>query len=391
MEIDLENIKDRILFHSEYVKSVDMVMRDGYPHAIIYPNFKTLQEKNIINIESEIRWYGVELYNMEVEQNHKIRSYEIVSDELEAMDEPKDEVYATLKNYISKVTKETIHPSSHLELDLGFDSLDYVELFIFIQQSFGVEIDEVTFAKMMRVDALYNYIDEHKKVLKSLEVDWDEVLKEDIDEKLIYSPFIMFFYKTVLFPFFKLYLGMELKGVQNIPKSPCIIAPNHQSMLDGFLIESTLPYKILKRSFFLAYKQVFGTDLLKPIATYGQSILIDANEDLKHTMQYCALPLKEGNNLVIFPEGARTRDRELLEFRPFFAMLSKTFNLPIVPVVIDGSFEALESGKILPRPKKVKVTYLKPIQPENLSYEELSQKVKTAIAQEMIKHPIKAG
>jgi long-chain acyl-CoA synthetase len=108
-------------------------------------------------------------------------------------------------------------------------------------------------------------------------------------------------------------------------------------------------------------------------------------------MQYCALPLKVGNNLVIFPEGARTRDRELLEFRPFFAMLSKTFNLPIVPVVIDGSFEALESGKILPRPKKVKVTYLKPIQPENLSYEELSQKVKTAIAQEMIKHPIKAG
>jgi len=181
---------------------------------------------------------------------------------------------------------------------------------------------------------------------------------------------------------------MELNGTDNIPSTPCIIAPTHQSMLDGFLIEATLPYKILKRSFFLAYKQVFGTDLLKPIATYGQSILIDANEDLKHTMQYCALPLKEGNNLVIFPEGARSRDRKLLEFRPFFAMLSKTFNLPIVPVVIDGSFEALGSGKVFPRPKKVKVTYLKPIMPESMSYDEITKKVKRAIEEEIRKNPL---
>jgi len=105
-------------------------------------------------------------------------------------------------------------------------------------------------------------------------------------------------------------------------------------------------------------------------------------------MQYCALPLKEGNNLVIFPEGARTRNRELLEFRPFFAMLAKTFNLPIVPVVIDGSFEALQTGKVLPSLKKIKITYLKPIHPDGLTYHEITMNVKEAIESEMKRNPV---
>ncbi len=386
--MDLKKIEDRILFHSAYVKKVEVIMRNNSPYAVIYPNFEVLQDKNIINIESEIRWYGVELYNMEVDEAQKIRGYEIVSDEIVVLQEPNDETYRVLKSYMATLTQVKICPSSHIELDLGLDSLDYVELFIFLDKSFGIEIDEATFSKVMTMQSLYEYIKEHQSHLDYTTFEWHEVLQENIDEKLIYSPFIMFMYKTILLPLFKLYFRMELKGTDNIPTTPCIIAPTHQSMLDGFLIEATLPYKILKQSFFLAYKQVFGTDLLKPIATYGQSILIDANEDLKHTMKYCALPIKEGNNLVIFPEGARTRDRKLLEFRPFFAMLSKTFNVPIVPVVIDGSFEALQSGKILPRPSKVKVTYLKPIYPDGLSYDELTSKVKEVIEKEMKKNPL---
>ncbi|MEA3330593.1 MAG: 1-acyl-sn-glycerol-3-phosphate acyltransferase, partial [Campylobacterota bacterium] len=318
------------------MKKVKVVMRDNYPFATIYPNFEALKEANIINIESEIRWYGVELYNMEVDDVQKIHGYEIISDEIVVLEEPDDEVFRVLKSYISTLTQKKISLSSHIELDLGLDSLAYVELFIFVEKSFGVEIDEVIFSKIMTIKALYKYIKKRQKYINLTAVKWDEVLQEDIEEKLIYSPFIMFLYKIILFPLFKLYFRMEVIGTDNIPSSSCIIAPTHQSMLDGFIIEVTLPYKIVKNSFFLAYKQVFGTKLLKPMAKYGQGILIDANENLKHTMQYCALPLKEGNNLVIFPEGARTRDRKLLEFRVFFAMLSKTFSLPIVPVIVDG-------------------------------------------------------
>jgi long-chain acyl-CoA synthetase len=307
-----------------------------------------------------------------------------ISDE----DEPKDKIYTTLKSYISTITKNKIMPSSHLELDLGLDSLNYVELFVFMEQSFGIKIDEAVFSGLMNVKSLYMYILENSLHVDFVKPDWEKILDEKIDEKLVYSPIIMSAYKTVLFPLFKLYFRLEVVGVENIPSYPCIIAPSHQSMLDGFLIESILPYKVLKKSFFLAYKQVFGTTLLEPISKHGQSILIDANVDLKHTMQLCALPLREGNNLVIFPEGARTRDRKLLEFRPFFAMLSKTFNIPILPVVIDGSYEALQTGKIVPRPKKIRVTFLKPIFPEGFDSTELAKITRDAIESELKRNPI---
>jgi long-chain acyl-CoA synthetase len=404
--MNLHDIQERILILCPFVKEIVVTIHNGHPFALIYPNFQTLKSSYIINIESEIRWYGVELYNMEVKESEKVRGYliskyplpktdsgEFDTADIEDIilnqdtkntknittDEPSDNLYQTIKLQLSTLSTETITPSSHLELDLRLDSLDYVELFVFIEHSYGVKIDEKLFSRLMTMQELYEYIKDHKEYITPTKIKWENILNEEHHEKLIFSPFIMFTYKTLLLPFFKLFFRLEIKGVENVPKSSCIIAPTHQSMLDGFLIEATLPYSILKNTFFLAFKQVFGTKLLHPIATYGQSILIDANINLKETMQHASLPLKKKKNLVIFPEGARTRDRKLLEFRPFFAMLSKTHNVPIVPVIIDGSFEALPSGKIFPRPRKVKLTYLKPIYPDDMSYDELTKLVKKTI------------
>ncbi|MBU1657547.1 1-acyl-sn-glycerol-3-phosphate acyltransferase, partial [bacterium] len=134
------------------------------------------------------------------------------------------------------------------------------------------------------------------------------------------------------------------------------------------------------------FEAVFGTKYLRPVSKHGQTLLIDANNNLLRSMRRSALPLKEGKNLVIFPEGARTRDRKLLEFRPFFAMLSKTYNVPIVPTLIDGSFEALQAGKLFPRPAKIKIRYLEPIYPENLSWQTINQRVREAIENDIKKN-----
>jgi len=388
--MDLRSIEKRILALSSFVKDIEVSRKNGILVAKIKPNLQTLKESKIINIESEIRWYAIELYNMEVSKENKIISYEILysNSQNDEQVEPSDDVYRLLKEYLATLSKAKIKLSSHIELDLGLDSLEYVELFIFIENSFGVEIDEKIFSQIMTMDALYSYVNERATKVKRSRQDFEEFLKEPIAEKLVYSPFIVFFYKTLMLPIFKLYFRLATKGMQNIPEMPCIIAPSHQSMLDGFLILATLPYSILKRSFFLSYKQVFGKGIFRPLAVHGQNILIDANEDLKGTMQYAALPLRKNGNLVIFPEGARTRDRELLEFRPFFAILSKTFNLPVVPVVIDGSFEALESGSLFPLPKKINVTYLEPIYPQKFSVEEITKMTKEAIVNEMELHPV---
>ncbi|MCK9492577.1 MAG: 1-acyl-sn-glycerol-3-phosphate acyltransferase [Sulfurimonas sp.] len=379
--MNFKNIEQKVLSLCPYIKEIFIEKKDGKLFATIVPNFETLKSANIINIESEIRWYGVELYNLEAQESQKILGYEILKEVQNERKErePNDEIYQSLKSFLYKMSQKQVRSNSHLELDLGLDSLDYVELFVFIEQSYGVYIDEKIFSHAMVLKDLYSYIKSHKAFVKPSRVDWGDILNEEKDDKLIFSPINMFLYKTLLYPLFRLYFSLEVKGIENIPKGSCIIAPNHQSMLDGFLIESTLPYSVLKNTFFLAFTQVFGTKLLHPIATYGQTILIDANIDLKDTMQRAALPLKMGKNLVIFPEGARTRDRKLLEFRPFFAMLSSIHSVPIVPVIIDGSFEALPSGKLFPRPKKIKLQYLEPIYPKDMSYDELTQLVKSSI------------
>ncbi len=382
--MDLNLIRKKLLSISPFVKDAEIVERNGSAFALIHPNFEKLKKANVINVESEIRWYSVEEYNLEAKEECKIRGYEIVPDALDMNEEePKDETYRVLKRHTQTLSDNRVFFSSHLELDLGLDSLDYVELFVFIQMSFGVEIDEAKFSKIMLMRELYEYVKTRQEYVNPSGADWSEILKEPVDEKLIYSPRVMFLYKIVLLALFKPFFRLEARGKENIPQSSCVIAPTHQSMLDGFLIEATLPFSVLKRTFFLAYKRVFGTNVMKPIAKHGQSILIDANENLRRTMLYASLPLRESMNLVIFPEGARSRDGNLLEFRPFFAMLSQTFNVPIVPVAIEGSFEALRSGSIFPKPKKIRVTYLKPIYPEGLSYEEIVKRVRDAIEKEL--------
>lgn len=384
-KMDLHTIEDKVLAASPFIKAVSASIQNGSPYVVITPDFEALKEKHIVNIESQLRWYGVELYNMEAKEDEKIRGYKILSHERASIpqEEPDDELYRNLKSFISTITHKSITPSSHLEIDLGLDSLNYVELFTYVEESFGVYMDEAIFSSLMILQDFYTYVKEHQSSFKPTKMDWMHMLSEPIDEQLIYSPFVIFAYKTVLLPFFKLYFRLEVRGVENIPKSSCIIAPTHQSMLDGFLIESTLPYGIVKNTFFLAFEAVFGTKLLRPISNHGQTLLIDADNHLKRSMQRSALPLKEKKNLVVFPEGARTRDRKLLEFRPFFAMLSQTYKVPVVPAIIDGSYEALQAGKLFPRPRKIKITYLKPIYPENLGYEEITRLTREAIENEI--------
>jgi len=378
--MDFKNIEKKVLSLCPYIKKISIEKKDDKLFANIEPNFETLKAANIINIESEIRWYGVELYNLQAEESQKILGYKILREPQEYKEsEPDDEIYQSLKLFLYEMSQKEVTQGSHLELDLGLDSLEYVELFVFLELSYGIHIDEKIFSNIMVFKDLYNYIRTHKTFIKPSIIEWRDILSEEKKDKLIFSPIIMFIYKILLYPLFRLYFRLDIKGLENIPKTSCIIAPTHQSMLDGFLIESTLPFSVLKNTFFLAFTQVFGTKLLHPIATYGQTILIDANIDLKDTMQRTALPLKMGKNLVIFPEGARTRNRKLLEFRPFFAMLASIYNVPIIPTIIDGSFEALPSGKLFPRPKKIKLQYLEPIYPKDMSYDELTQLVKSSI------------
>ncbi|MCJ7765252.1 MAG: 1-acyl-sn-glycerol-3-phosphate acyltransferase [Thiovulaceae bacterium] len=406
-QIDLSKIESALLARSAFIKEAAVIIKEGSPFAVIYPDFELLKKVDVINIKEEIKWYGVELYNIDAQEEEKIRgfrvmmhplakgpegewdtralSHQIIQEEEAEGEgsEPDDEIYRELKKYLSSVSVHPVHPSSHLELDLGLDSLEYVMLFVFIEKSFGLHLDEKVFSKLMVMRDLYHWVYKHKTESNVAEVSWNDILTEKSSERLVYSPWIMMAWKIVLWPFFKLYFNLKVTGKENFPEGPFIIAPNHYSMLDGFVVLATLPSPVLKKSFFLAYEGEFGTPRLRPVAKHSQMLLIDIDKNLKASLQRTALPLIESRNLVIFPENARSRDGRLLPFKKFFAILSKEINVPIVPAVLQGTFEALPAGKIFPKRTDITVKYLKPVYPDDAGYEELSDRVKNAIQTEL--------
>ncbi|MEA3373770.1 MAG: 1-acyl-sn-glycerol-3-phosphate acyltransferase [Campylobacterota bacterium] len=387
----LKEIENRLLTISSCVKEVDVKELEGKVIASIYPDFEALKKRQIINIEEELKWYAVELYNLDPIEGIRLDGYEIVQEaKAEAVEnEPDDEVYRELKRYLSSVSIHPVFPSSHLELDLGLDSLEYVMLFMFVEKSYGLHLDEKQFSTLMIMEDLYRWVKEHRKKTDVVAVKWSDILQEKGKEKLIYSPWVMMAWKIVLWPFFKLYFRLKVTGRENLPDAPFIIAPTHYSMLDGFVVLATLPSSVLKKSFFLAYEGEFGTQRLGPVAKHSQMLLIDIDKNLKASLQRTALPLIESQNLVIFPENARSRDGKLLPFKRYYAILAKELNVPIVPVVLDGTFEAMRAGIRFPRPAKVRVKYLSPVYPDGLTYEAINDQVKSAIEKSMRTTPLR--
>ena len=113
-------------------------------------------------------------------------------------------------------------------------------------------------------------------------------------------------------------------------------------------------------------------------------IVMDLN-NLKDSIQKMGEALKSKKNLIIFPEGTRTINGQLGEFKKTFAILSKELNIPIVPVSIKGAYEALPKGSFFPRPfRKVQVEFLDPIYPNKNSYEAIAEDVQRSIEMNMM-------
>ena len=92
---------------------------------------------------------------------------------------------------------------------------------------------------------------------------------------------------------------------------------------------------------------------------------IDSDRHIRDSLQTSAALLKEGQVLVIFPEGSRSYDGRLGVLRDGSAVLAGELGLPIVPCAIDGAFEAWPRGRRLPRPHPIEVRFGPPIHPTN--------------------------
>ncbi len=316
--------------------------------------------------------------------------------EREAKPEPDSEEYRLIKNFIETEKGVKVHAADHIETDLALDSLDKISLQTFIENTFGTSLGVDEMPGFPNIEALARYVASQAAPFQTSSrggtaasgeamgdgaVDWHQLLNAPLDNlPLPTTGFAYRFVSRILKGLFLLYNHLTIKGRENVPaKGACILAPNHQSYADAALVLAGLPWATLGEYFFYATEEHVKSSYRKRMAAKSNVIVME-RANLKNSILKLAKVLREGHRVIIFPEGARTHDGQTVPFKKTFAILAKELNVPIIPVCIDGAFEALPRGSSFLRPKHIEVTFMPAINgTTDLSYEELTRRTEDVI------------
>ncbi|MBN2341823.1 MAG: AMP-binding protein [Deltaproteobacteria bacterium] len=294
--------------------------------------------------------------------------------------EPEGAHYQDLKAFLQQESDAVVSPSSRLELDLSLDSLSFVALQNFLHKAFGISIELSELGKMSDVADLAIFIQNNKTRHIEAEKNWHEIIVEPANVELPKSGFSLHFFFILFRSFLWLLFRLRVHGQQYIPNESCIIAPNHQSFIDGPIVIAGIGKKRLFRSFFLAKARHVKNRLLRRWANHNNIIVIDVQTNIKGSVQSLAAALKQGNNVVIFPEGTRSTTGQLGDFKKMYAMLSAALNVPVVPVCINGAHRVLPRNHYFPRLfKSITLDFLPPVYPNAKSVDQINQQVIDAL------------
>ena len=407
--IEPSEIEYKLEQYDQYVKEV-AVMQDGdLLRAIVVPQTIWASMLNDTQVEVALKHEVIEPYNRTVANYKKVMALTVYRGELPRTKldklqrfklqalleacrtaqpirleepEPDSEEYRIIKQYIEQEKKVPVKPSSHIETDLAMDSLDKVGLQGFIEHTFGMNILVEEMAAFPNIKAMAEHVASCKTKVEVEEVDWHSLLNESVTDLRIPQASCFFPFANKCFKlFFRIYNSLGIHGRIQIPaKGPYILAPNHQSFVDGPVVLSGLTCRQIKTCYFFATEQHVRGKFRRALADKNNTIIME-QAHLKESIQKLAEVLKKGKNIVIFPEGSRTHDGDLGDFKLSFAILSKELNVPIVPVCIRGAYDALPRHRRFLYPRHIEVHYLPPIMPtSDITYQQLADKVKQAIA-----------
>lgn len=407
--INPELLEKKILDTSPYIQEAGVFLKNDILQALLVADLHKMQYDGIDDYFGYARWQIIDKLNQQLAPYKRILKFYLTTEELpktrlgkiqrfkleeiadgltgkrdRKVEEPDFPAYIAIRDYLTQETGNPVFPNDHLEMDLALDSLGKITLLVFIENTFGVRIPEEEFLKHHTVSGLSEYVRDKKTRSRFEVVNWKEILQEKVAVHLPKAGLSMRFFTGLSRLVLNLYFRMKGRGHDIIPEGPCIIAPNHQSFFDGFFIASLLRQRVMRNTYVYAKEKHWRKRWLRFLASRNNIILMDINRDLRLSLQKMAEALRRGKNIIIFPEGTRSKDGSLGSYKKTFAILSRELKVPVIPVAISGSFKALPSGAFFPRPfQKISVTFLQPVYPGNHSYDSLTKMVRDRVAQEL--------
>jgi long-chain acyl-CoA synthetase len=406
--INPSEIEYKIEQHADMVKEVGVCQDGDKLCAIIVPNELWARSLTDEQQEKELKQQVVEPYNQSTESYKRVlevfvyhgdlprtrmeklqrfRLHELLKSGTHAAPrrqdyvEPTFEEYRLIKQYIEEEKHVAVRPFDSLDTDLALDSLDKVGLQSFVELTFGLKLTAERLATFRDVQQLAEYVSDYKTRIEVEKTDWPSILKADTSHIRLPGTWWTAGVLVGLAKWLsRMYFGLEGRGMENIPKEgPFIVAPNHQSYFDGMFVAAFMPRRLILNSYFYAKQDHVQGAFARMMADHNNVIVLDLN-NLKESIQTLGEAIKRGKNVIVFPEGTRTRTGSLGQFKKMFGILAMELGVPVVPVCIKGAYKAMPKGQHYPIRTKVTVEYLPVVEPAGLTYDELSEKVRTEIA-----------
>ena len=167
---------------------------------------------------------------------------------------------------------------------------------------------------------------------------------------------------------FRLRCPLESCGRELLPAAPFLLCANHCSHIDTPALMAAAGGSfdnyamIAARDYFFSGERKFGYHrfmFLVPVERRA------SRDSLRAMFDGCRPHLSAGRNLIIYPEGTRSKDGNIGTMKRGAAALALGLQVPVVPAHIGGTFHCLPKGALIPKSGKVIVRFGKPLMPED--------------------------
>ena len=248
------------------------------------------------------------------------------------------------------------------QLDLDVDSLEWISLSLALEQA-GLILPERAFADALTVRDLLWAVEigaptSHDDVAKEQE-NLDRRWLAPVGCGLTVLGFVLYLVDRIVM---RVLFRLRVEGAQNLPaKGPYVLVANHASDLDSMAIIAGLDYRRAWRVYWAGDAiRLFRKRWLDPL--WRALHVFPADDRFPGwTLAAGETVLARGNDLAWFPEGWRTPDGKLQRFHPGIGRILARTRVPVVPIYISGTFEALPRNRRFPRLRPIRVIIGQPL------------------------------
>jgi long-chain acyl-CoA synthetase len=268
----------------------------------------------------------------------------------------------------ARYPKTSLTPDTSPQLDLGIDSLEWVSLTLELSRRLEVDLPEEA---VLRIHTVRDLLQEacaaasgaKRAAARSSPLDQPEAVLDERQKRWLrplgpvvgaVSAALLALHRLA----FRAVFRMRVIGIENLPaEAPVVFTPNHVSDLDPFALAAALPSRRLRQTYWAGTTdRLFTNVATRTLSRLVRVVPIDAAAAAS-SLAFGASVLGRGQSLVWFPEGRRSLTGELEPFQAGIGLLLERFDVAAVPVLIQGTREALPRGRVVPRLRRIKVRF----------------------------------